>query len=171
MTTIKDMLCCPLTVDLTNDQLKAAMHKMWPRVDQAGHGFLLTVSGFAEDPRELWEIPECIDLFKRLVDIGFISLLEPCAQIAMPGTPAFGALEVWMVATGKITKKAKYPITQELVMELFEVLATTNVKLNEVLAAPPPDADIAEVEHVITTKGAAAASPLSDGQHQRKTYH
>jgi hypothetical protein len=166
---MKSLLYCSVTVDMTDDEIKEMIHKMYRRVDEVGHGFLFTVAGYNNDPRELWEIPEVIAFFKRLIDIGFLSVLEPVAQIADPGGPAFGALEVWMVATGQINEKKDHEITREMVGQLFtDVLYPSNMKLNKLLSEPCPKTGICEAEHIFSNSG--GENPVSDGQHHRKIH-
>jgi hypothetical protein len=73
------------------------------------------VKGYEDDPREMWEIPEVRQLCQRLVDLGVIAVLElsdfcpehPKLQRdhregkATPMGP--GALEVWLLAKGRVT--------------------------------------------------------------------
>jgi len=78
--------------------------------------FVLTVDGYNDDPRDLYQIPEVIGLFKRLLNNGFISLLEYStihpimAPKNMPiPSPGLGALEVWAIATERYARWFNYP--------------------------------------------------------------
>jgi hypothetical protein len=92
----------------TNKDLQEMMVGLYEIVQKSGMGFCLTVSGYDDDPRDLWTIPEALDLFRRLVKIGFISILEVSTMTTMKldyipdDCPAFGALEIWSLAGGKI---------------------------------------------------------------------
>ena len=44
------------------------------RITRGGKGLIGFVPGYEYDPRELWEIPEVIELFKRVIDSGLLSL-------------------------------------------------------------------------------------------------
>ncbi len=141
-----DALFCSLTPDMTDDELKECIHRMYPKAVNSEQGFLLTISGYDQDPRELWEIPEVITFFNRLIDIGFLGLLALNAQTVMPGTPGFGAAEVWMVATGKITRRAKFPILPEYLKEVMRIVLESNEKIAQVLKEPCPNTGIKEHE-------------------------
>jgi len=83
-------------------------------LDAAGKKYpivVLTVDGFDEDPRDLWHIPRAVQTIKRACNAGFLSILHPSVLMGM-GLPsgfapdlgrmaAFGALELWLVASGK----------------------------------------------------------------------
>lgn len=92
-----------------NAKIRNMMRELHRVLENGVHktGFVLTVSGWDDDPRDVWQIPECVDLFKRLVELGFISLLEvsthakDIAQI--PDCGGLGALEIWLMSQGKVT--------------------------------------------------------------------
>ncbi|MFN6163233.1 MAG: hypothetical protein ACK5AC_12755 [Planctomycetota bacterium] len=64
----------------------------------------LVLHGFNEDPRKLWEIPRAVETIKRAHAAGFVAVLEPSALTgprAMGLTWGLGALEVWLIASGR----------------------------------------------------------------------
>jgi hypothetical protein len=79
-------------------------------LDAAGRKYsapVLTIDGFNHDPRELWHIPQAVQTIKRACDAGFLSILYPSVLMAGIGfnhpcgrLEAFGALELWLVASG-----------------------------------------------------------------------
>jgi len=173
-----EALFCSLTTDMTDDEIKECIHRMHPRAVKSGQGFLLTISGYDRDPRDLWEIPNDITFFNKLIDIGFLSVLAINAQAVMPGTPGFGAMEVWMIATGKITRRAKVPITPEDFKTVLRLVEESNVKCAEILNQPCPETGIKEHEEIIgkaklqevgkvlrTIQSLDGKKPVADGQH------
>jgi hypothetical protein len=156
----KNFLFTAVTADMNDDELKEIIHRIYPRVCKEQQGCLVTISGYCNDPRELWEIPEAIDFCQRLIDVGFISILAPIAQIALPGTSAFGAIEVWFVANGRI-KNRRNEITEEDLERLQVLLAESNAKCDIILAQPCPDTGIAQMELDLSPN-----RTLSEGQHR-----
>jgi hypothetical protein len=171
---------CSLSADMSDDELKECIHKVQPRCVSTGRGCLITVNGYDRDPRELWQIPEVKAFFNRLIDFGFLSVMELMAQQAMPGTPGFGAVEVWMVATDKITKYAKYEVGKEELDAVVKIVKESNVKCEAILAATCPSTGIkvheqqirnntlCEIGRSIHTK--AAQTTVSDGPMRHGTY-
>jgi hypothetical protein len=97
-----------LSTELTDHDLREMMRTLFSIVSQNKNGFILTISGYDDDPRELWQIPEAIKLCERLVATGLIGVLEvstgikeltTCEDYARLG---FGSFEVWMVATKQV---------------------------------------------------------------------
>src|SRR5262245_15035007 len=79
-----------------------------------------TIRGYADDRRELYEIPEVRDFCRHLVGLGFISYLD-LSTIFNPATPqlakrGWGAAEVWLCGQGQLA--ATNPLTKELLDEL-----------------------------------------------------
>ncbi len=76
--------------------------------DEGNLRCVCTIAGYGDDPRELYEIPEVQELCKRLIKIGYISLLDTMPNVDLPNSPAipveygrpWGALEVWAAACG-----------------------------------------------------------------------
>ena len=72
-------------------------------------GFYLTISGYDDDSRELWEIPEAIELCKRIISSGLIVVLKGSSQVKELGARDFGGLpaplgafEVWAFSEGRM---------------------------------------------------------------------
>lgn len=119
----------------TDDDLRRVMAGIDPIVKKNGMGFVLTISGWDSDPRDLWEIPEAINLCKRLVDTGFISLLEVSTQSGLKSDympddcPGLGALEIWLMANGRVRKGQ-----QDLDRNTIETFMNVWLSSNEVCA-------------------------------------
>jgi hypothetical protein len=115
-----------VTTDLTDDELLEMMRSLEQQVRCTSMGFVLTVSGYDDDSRELWEIPECIQLFKKLMDMGFISVLEVSTHLEgisrIEDCPGLGAFEIWSIAGGRMKGNTIYPksVIEEFVVELQE---------------------------------------------------
>lgn len=153
---------CSLTVDMTDDELRECIHKMHPRCTESKQGFLLTISGFDYDPRELWEIPEAVKFCQRLIDIGFVALLDMCAATSA-AKAGFGLLEVLFTAEGSIRTNGRYEIGREDVQRGVKMYEEANVKVAEILAQPCPDAGIREMEQYI-----GRSPEATDGAHRHK---
>jgi hypothetical protein len=117
---------------------------------QLGQPPLLSVDGYGDDPRDLWEIPEAVNLAKRMVSLGVCSVLHVSttldpkyAETGVEGRP-FGAFEVWMLAKGKLGEPLDRPTLISLVDE-FRTFLT-------------------EVSNKVATE--IAEGRLSDGQHK-----
>jgi hypothetical protein len=140
-----DVMFCSLTVDMTDDEIKECIHKMHHRAVESEQGFLLTIAGYDKDPRCLWEVPEVVAFCQRLIDIGFLSVLAVYAE-SIPGLEGagFGAMEVYMIASGRIKARAKYPITEEDFRHVMKLVEESNVKCAKILEEPCPDTGIKE---------------------------
>lgn len=102
------ILLCTIQKDDTDEMLRNKMIQLESMLSckLTNSGFLLTISGYDHDSRELWEIPEMKTLTRRLVNIGFISLLEMSTQLKSMQDPdpiyrcTYGAFEVWAHSKG-----------------------------------------------------------------------
>lgn len=139
-----DIMILALGHNMTDDEIKDCIQQMMPICITRGSGFCLTVSGFDEDKRELWQIPEAIAFMKRLVDIGLIAGLEVSTQcpdlvrkeFGLESLPGFGALEIWMGGTGRLSS-GNNDITQETMTTFFEALNIANAKAKAICQEPP----------------------------------
>jgi hypothetical protein len=89
-------------VDLVCD-LQESMDAM-DALDQEYEPPRLVVQGFNDDPRNLWEIPRAVELLRRAYSAGFVAVLEPSTTTGPRADGAafgLGALEVWLIATGR----------------------------------------------------------------------
>lgn len=138
-----DVMFLMLEVGMTDDELKECMHDMAPVVFQTRRGFIVSIKGYDHDRRELWEIPEVVDFYQRLVALGFTALLEVSTTVeGMARFPemsqaGFGALEIWLCATGKM-KKGGVTLTQPTMDRFFQSLHEANKRSHEILNQPKP---------------------------------
>jgi hypothetical protein len=89
-------------VDLVRN-LQESMDAM-DALDQEYEPPRLVVQGFNDDPRNLWEIPRAVELLRRAYSAGFVAVLEPSTTTGPRADGAafgLGALEVWLIATGR----------------------------------------------------------------------
>lgn len=79
------------------------------RADRFYTNVICTVSGWADDPRELWDIPEVRAFCGRLVTLGFVSYLDYSTTLDPRASAfvrtGFGAAEVWLTAEGRFGPK------------------------------------------------------------------
>lgn len=137
-----DVMCLSLYIDMTDDEIKDCIHQMMPVCRIKETGFCLTIGGFDQDSRDLWEIPEVLEFYRRLVKFGFISCLEVSTTAdglaKMPGLPGFGALEVWMCAKGLMVR-GKKDVTQDQLRQFHEALEEANKVSTAILKEPCPN--------------------------------
>ncbi len=64
-----------------------------------------TISGYDDDERELWQIPEAVAFMKRMWEVGFGTILKlnlPTAKDHVRGN--FGALQLWAAIRGYVNE-------------------------------------------------------------------
>lgn len=118
----------------------------------SGDGPMLSVDGYGDDPRELWEIPEAVNLAKKLVAMGLCSVLtvstylDPRHNVGPSAGRPFGAFELWLLAKQELGKDIEGPRLAALLDEFRTFLSNVS---NE-------------------TATAVAEGRISDGQHKVK---
>ena len=129
----------------TLDDLRATILGLGPRVLQGELPPIhVTISGYDNDTRELWEIPEAVALCKRIIDSGLIAIMA--VNFGKDRIErVWGSIDVWFVATrrmkaGRSTSRGKVarssPITRADVEHFFcTVLAGANRKVDAMLKA------------------------------------
>lgn len=122
-----ELLIIAIDINHTSEQLIDLMRGAKSVVLASGEGAVLTISGFDSDPRELFEIPEVVALCRDLVSIGFISVLKVSTLLERDEIVGrfYGALEVWAIATGKMTS-LDLEITRPMIDQLKAELALSN---------------------------------------------
>lgn len=141
-----DVMVLVLGCNMTDNELKDCIQQMMPICLVKSQGFCLTISGYDDDPRGLWAIPEAIRFMKRLVKIGLIAGLEVSThaeglvrpEYGLNELPGFGALEVWMCGTGKM-ENGSNDITAQILEDFFEDLGTANKKSRDICLEPSYD--------------------------------
>jgi hypothetical protein len=138
-----DLKIIALEASQTNEELQDMAYKLRQALQAEGpeaEGFFMTISGYDDDSRELWEIPEAIDLCERVIKTGLISLLnlssrvkelmpERFQHIDEPG-PGIGALEVWVFAKGKMSHEGAKVYEKDL-DEFYNTMSAANITLNK----------------------------------------
>lgn len=130
---------------MTNDEILDCLQKMSPIVKETQDGFFICVSGYDNDKRELWQIPEVLQFFQRIIKMGFMSLMEISSsikdicrldgKILEVGIPGLGAIEMWLIAKNELKKE----ISQEKIQEFFSELMESNKILESNINLPSPD--------------------------------
>ena len=122
----------PLHADLSDGELKAVMKHALGKVQGGEKPLTVTISGLDKDPRELRDIPEVARFCKRLMEIGFPSILEVTTwNKAVPESynpAALGAFEIWLLARGQM----KPEMPKEQYITSFEDFCEGIPKLNHV---------------------------------------
>lgn len=143
-----DLLCTTVELSMTDEEIKDAIRKIQPVCFEKQQGFCLTIAGYDNDPRELYEIPEVIEFTKKLVKFGFMSCLyltttipdlipEPFKGHKLPG---LGALELWLFASNRM-KKANFELDKPTFAIFVKDLEISNQIVNILLTpSQVPDA-------------------------------
>lgn len=128
---MQNVIIYQIEKDLTDAEFIEVIRKFWPIVSTKNRGVYSSIFGYDEDPRELWQIPEVKILCERLVNLGFISILEPTTLFTEEkGFDAFfGALEIWALSKGLFTFQGDLEMTPELFNEFKVVLSQSNMKV------------------------------------------
>jgi len=134
----------------TDSELIEQMRQCIEVVAETRCGFFLLISGYDFDEREVFEIPEVVDLCQRLCKIGFPSVLWPSTWLKesgdIGGIPrkdaaelGMGAFEVWAIAVGLIAeRRSPMYFPQTVVLRFFEKeLPQMHKRCDENLEAPP----------------------------------
>ena len=100
---------CILEVDRTREELIEYMCMLEETIKLTKQGFVATINGFDDDPRELYVIHEVQELCRRMCDVGFPSLLHP-STFFPPGQDCnqfFGGFEIWLIAGNMIDENGR----------------------------------------------------------------
>lgn len=85
---------------LDNVLVSATVEILENRID----GFYLIINGYDDDHRPLWEIPDAMSFCKKLVELGFLSVLRFSGFFGAPPNllpiGLVGAFELWGFARG-----------------------------------------------------------------------
>lgn len=121
-----------LSLHATNEDLHAEMRRL-ARLRKSGVPHLgCTVSGFGEDRRELWQIPEVVGFARRLWDQAFVTCLDLTLWLPIgkkrpdPLIAAFGAFEVWAVAEKLIGSGGNLNVPRVLFEKFVDSLEPLN---------------------------------------------
>lgn len=125
----------------TLQELEESTRKAAPAVLADGVPFYASVSGYDNDPRELWEVPAVKELFERVIASGMIGLLGDNESIGQPGGVAgfIDSLGAFLLARGAVLPGLGGPgggsfLTPDTMKEYRLVLATANEKVDQLVA-------------------------------------
>jgi hypothetical protein len=89
------------SVKMTDADIRRSVYEAAVITQKMGEGVLVSIDGYDNDPRDLWNIPEVVVFAKRLVANGVCSvavvstILDP--KFDGPGGRPFGGFEVWLL--------------------------------------------------------------------------
>jgi hypothetical protein len=150
---------------MTENDLKGIIRGLYPMVKGTDSGAYLSVSGYDSDPREVYDIPEVVELFKKCVKLGLISLLECTVTLKnyiKPSFEGFGiaAFEVWWIAKGgKMNKESTSHVTKETLAQFIDEWLASNAVCDRVYQE---SSDIPPSRHYIKDQN----SIVVPGQHR-----
>lgn len=122
---------------LSTDMTTADMGKMTVRLsrdaDREKQGGFFAVSGYDDDSRELWDIPEVLSLIDRLDSFGFMSALDCNIDIENFNKPRlFNAFDFWLLRTRQMKKVLR--ITKATTDAFFASVAESNGRADDTIA-------------------------------------
>jgi hypothetical protein len=125
----------------TLEELEASTREAAPKVLADKNPFYATVSGYDHDPRELWQVPEVVALFERVIASGMIGLLGDNRELgdksAIGGfidyRGAFLLARGAVIASDVPEQGGRAWLTPEMQKEMIAVLETANEKVDQLL--------------------------------------
>jgi hypothetical protein len=129
--------------DMTEDEIDAEiLSAELARRSGLNDAFFLRVHGWIGDSRELWEIPEAVELLRRFAAHGGLSPLEVFEQMPArlekkfdnprsPFPPPLGSFSVWRIVNGHIGPDSK--LTEENIQDFIEKFKDDLVVSNNAL--------------------------------------
>jgi hypothetical protein len=115
----------------SNNDLLNDMRKMKNARELNCAHIVCVISGFDNDKREMFQIPEARAFCRRLVDIGFISYLDNAVCFGNKDIDVLGGswgdFEVWTCAEGRFHDKAEQ-INSVILKAFKHALLTANAK-------------------------------------------
>lgn len=153
---------------MTDEEIKGAVQQLLPHCWSDKQGFCLTIHGFDDDPRELWQIPEAMAFMRRLYSIGFISCLEvsttcdfmlPVKSSRLPG---LGALEVWLLVKNKF-KLGNAELSKTVISQFFKDLEKSNFKAESICKEKKYHYDLKMIEGNLKKTKSIPDAPIRHG--------
>ena len=132
-------MCMTIETDMTNSEIKEAIQYAVAIYNKNKKKFHISISGYDDDQRELYEIPEVVDFCKRLCDIGFIAIAQvstTCSDLLENDYEenfGLGALEIWMFANDLMGDS----ISQQNLDLFFKCLKEACQKATVISEEPP----------------------------------
>ena len=131
---------------MTDDELLDTLRKMDHICDTSGKGFYIMFHGWDDDPRGLWDIPEAVALMKKIVEMGFLSVLHPVdppdnqPEHALAGLLFTGA-HVKAIADGTFDRRDDGSISPQIdVIELMRAINEANERCGRQCSPTDPAA-------------------------------
>ena len=123
-------------VKMKDDEIRELIKNGMTLCKMSGDGAMLSVDGYGDDPRDLWDIPEAVNFAKKLFAMGVCSVLTISTYLdpqwgGSSGGKPFGAFEVWLLAKEEMGKTIEHP----QLVKLFEDFKVDLLKSNAVAAA------------------------------------
>lgn len=157
-----DLPVCTLEKNMTKEDVEEYAASIERYVKEKKRGFILTITGWDDDPRGLHEIPEAGNFLKMVMETGFFSLLDVTTTMNLKGNPWYGvfcpgigAFEAYLIATGQMTKLAKLSedessFSAKVTKDTFEqfghwLYTVSNPKLEQSIAAAKKRGPIRDV--------------------------
>ena len=126
---MRELPLCSINVGMSSEDLEDMLAALHPYVVKNKQGFILTVNDYDDDSRELYEIPEVIDLFDRAMNVGFFSLLEVTTSLDTDSNPfrntrapGLGAFECYLIARNEMQFLVKEGVDSKKFDEFVEFL-------------------------------------------------
>lgn len=118
------LFCLTLDINQTDEDIKGFIKTILPICKKTQAGACFSIDGYDDDKREIWQIPEAISFIKKLMKLGFMSILEISTTsptlvrkelFNTTDLPGFGAIELWLIANDKMEDGAN-----EITVEMLE---------------------------------------------------
>jgi len=89
-----------ISIDLSEKDMREMIAAIMPVTDARNEGIYVTMFGYDDDPRELWQIPEARIVAQRWVNVGGLGVMNSDAHADPSKQPGFGTLQMWLLAQG-----------------------------------------------------------------------
>lgn len=128
--------------DMEDDDLKAVFCDALSIVLEDQSPFIVRFPDFSIDSRELWEIPEAIELCRAIPRIGGISVLEVFEEkprnepgMELVGPSGLSAFHIWMIGNNLTADVVGKPLAREIFERFQSDLLLSNETLDQLLEA------------------------------------
>lgn len=123
-----------MSADLTVAELEDQIRVLAPDIlSGKEQPFYMSITGYDNDPRGLWDIPEAREFCQRVIDSGFVGLLVVETDLE----EQLGALGCFMLARGlMVSANARLGVgmmTDELVDELKDCVVAAREKVTRMV--------------------------------------
>lgn len=125
------------SVKMTDADIRQAVYEATVITEKTREGVLVSIDGYDQDPRDLWNIPEVVTFAKRLVDHGVCSVatvsttLDP--KFEGPGGKPFGGFEIWLLSKGYLGRAdLEGKFLEDLLQEFYQFLPVSNKVATEI---------------------------------------